>query len=205
MDKKENENEEDEILIKDNKPKNFDEDEDYDDVSDDEVEEIDDDDINDETDDEVDSDIDSIGDISESDNDDYIDNYNDTNIVNDNDLIKDIDALKTKSIPFLKNSKMNDKKKITLKQTIIITDKNKFITSNLLTKYELCRVISERANALEHGAQPLVDITHLNSKQDIALKELSEKKCPIFIYRPIPHHKDIVYEKWDVNDLLYIK
>jgi DNA-directed RNA polymerase subunit K/omega len=156
---------------------------------------------------ELDSDVESVVE-SDGDNDDNIDEElvigdDAVDYVDESEFTEEIDTLKTNSTPFIQKHMLKTQK--FAKKTVVIKDSSKFITNNLITKYELCRVISERSNALEHGAQPLIDVTNLSSYQEIALQELKEKKCPLFVYRPIPHFRDIVLEKWDVNDLLYLQ
>lgn len=55
-----------------------------------------------------------------------------------------------------------------------------------LTKYELTRVIGQRATQISKGAPSLVDITGMDDALVIAEKELLEKKIPLKIKRFYP-------------------
>jgi|TARA_B110000263_G_scaffold64441_1_gene55643 DNA-directed RNA polymerase I, II, and III subunit RPABC2 len=55
-----------------------------------------------------------------------------------------------------------------------------------LTKYELTRVIGQRATQISKGAPSLVDITGMDDALAIAEKELLEKKIPLKIKRFYP-------------------
>jgi DNA-directed RNA polymerase subunit K/omega len=72
------------------------------------------------------------------------------------------------------------------------------ITSEVMTKFELCEVISIRARQLELGQKIFTDASNLTDPLDIAKKEISDKKCPLCIVRMIT---DKVAEKWQVNEM----
>jgi DNA-directed RNA polymerase subunit K/omega len=54
-------------------------------------------------------------------------------------------------------------------------------TSPALTKYEKCKVISERANQINHGSHIFIqNYERFNNAYDIAVQELNEKKDSIY-------------------------
>lgn len=59
-------------------------------------------------------------------------------------------------------------------------------TEYILTKYEKARILGNRAQQLNNGAQPMVDVDGLIDVMDIAKKELFEKKLPYIIRRKMP-------------------
>lgn len=71
-------------------------------------------------------------------------------------------------------------------------------TIPFLTKYEKARIIGKRAMQISKGSPPLVEIGDLESPIDIARKELTERKIPFIIRRPLP---DGSYEDWRVDEL----
>lgn len=71
-------------------------------------------------------------------------------------------------------------------------------TIPFLTKYEKARIIGKRAMQISKGSPPLVEVGTLENPIDIALKELSERKIPFIIRRPLPNG---TYEDWRVDEL----
>lgn len=72
-------------------------------------------------------------------------------------------------------------------------------TNPALTKYEKCKVISERANQINHGSHIFIKNPELyNNAYDIAVQELNEKSIPFIIKRPYGN----TFEYWKLNDLL---
>uniref|UniRef100_A0A6C0FFI8 DNA-directed RNA polymerase n=1 Tax=viral metagenome TaxID=1070528 RepID=A0A6C0FFI8_9ZZZZ len=72
-------------------------------------------------------------------------------------------------------------------------------TSPSLTKYERCKVISERANQINHGSHIFIqNPERFNNAYDIAVQELNEKLIPFIIKRPYGNG----FEYWKLNDLL---
>ena len=83
-------------------------------------------------------------------------------------------------------------------EDIIIDDNHKTIP--ILTKYEKARILGIRANQINGGAKPFIDID-LSKHYDgyyIANEELKAKKIPFIIKRPLPSGK---CEFWNVRDL----
>ena len=72
------------------------------------------------------------------------------------------------------------------------------ITSEVLTRFELCEVISIRAKQLETGRKIFTDVGNITDPLEIAKKEILDKKCPLSIVRMLT---DKVAEKWHVNEM----
>ncbi len=72
------------------------------------------------------------------------------------------------------------------------------LTTETMTKFELCEVISIRAKQLEQGRVVFTDVGDLTDPIAIAKKEIIDKKCPLSIVRMIT---DKIAEKWQVNEL----
>jgi len=72
-------------------------------------------------------------------------------------------------------------------------------TIPFLTKYEMTRVVGQRAKQLDNGAKPFVRVPpNIIDGYHIALLELEQKKIPFIIKRPYPNGG---VEYWHVNDL----
>ena len=72
-------------------------------------------------------------------------------------------------------------------------------TVPFLTKYEMTRVIGQRAKQLDSGAKAFVKIPlNVIEGYHIAMLELEQKKMPFIIKRPYPNGG---VEYWNVNDL----
>ena len=72
-------------------------------------------------------------------------------------------------------------------------------TLPFLTKYEMTRVLGQRAKQLDSGAKPFVKIPlNIIDGYHIAQLELEQKKIPFIIKRPFPNGG---IEYWHVNDL----
>jgi len=72
------------------------------------------------------------------------------------------------------------------------------VTSEVMTKFELCEIISIRAKQLEQGKTVFTDVGDLTDPLAIAKKEIVDKKCPLSIVRMIT---DRIAEKWQVNEM----
>jgi DNA-directed RNA polymerase subunit K/omega len=72
-------------------------------------------------------------------------------------------------------------------------------TIPFLTKYEMTRVIGQRAKQLDNGAKAFVKVPlNVVDGYPIALLELEQKKLPFIIKRPYPNGG---VEYWNVSDL----
>jgi len=76
--------------------------------------------------------------------------------------------------------------------------KKTYKTSPILTKYERCRVLSERASQINCGAEIYLDNPEsFSNAYDIAVQELNEKRIPYIIRRPYGNY----CEYWKLKDL----
>lgn len=72
-------------------------------------------------------------------------------------------------------------------------------TIPFLTKYEMTRVVGQRAKQLDNGAKPFVRVPpNIIDGYHIALLEMEQKKIPFIIKRPYPNGG---VEYWHVSDL----
>tara|TARA_B110000495_G_C22485809_1_gene299655 strand:- start:170 stop:523 length:354 start_codon:yes stop_codon:yes gene_type:complete len=76
--------------------------------------------------------------------------------------------------------------------------KKKYKTTPILTKFERCRVLSERASQINCGAEIYItDLSGFHNAYDIAVQELNEKKIPYIVKRPYGND----FEYWKLRDL----
>lgn len=80
-------------------------------------------------------------------------------------------------------------------------DKEDYISRDKLTKYERTLALAIRARQIEEGSQPMVENIEGLKLQEIAWKELREKKCPLLVKREM---LDGGIEYRDINDLIII-
>jgi|TARA_A100001015_G_C15043512_1_gene741619 DNA-directed RNA polymerases I, II, and III subunit RPABC2 len=78
-------------------------------------------------------------------------------------------------------------------------NKDERISSNRLTEYEKARLLGTRALQIDNDAPIFVDIDGETSSQEIALKELIEKKIPLIIERILPNGD---WELWSIDELV---
>jgi len=84
----------------------------------------------------------------------------------------------------------------------IIIDKN-HQTLPIITKYEKARIIGERAKQINNGAKPFIEVPqNVIDGYIIAELELSVKKIPFIIQRPLPNGSK---EFWKLTDLEIIE
>ena len=75
-------------------------------------------------------------------------------------------------------------------------------TAPFITKYERARIIGSRAEQIERGAKPFVEVeANIINARTIAMMEYDQKIIPFIIARPLPN-KTIEY--WRLQDLEYI-
>ena len=82
---------------------------------------------------------------------------------------------------------------------IKVLQKEDRITKNLLTNYELVRILGERQKQLTLGAKPLIKNYGDLSYEEISILELKNKMLPYKIRRKINNN----YEIWDVDELKF--
>lgn len=72
-------------------------------------------------------------------------------------------------------------------------------TSEVMTKFELCEILSIRAKQIEKKSTKIfTDAGELTDPIEIAKKEVMDKRCPFSIVRMLT---DKVAEKWQVNEM----
>jgi DNA-directed RNA polymerase I, II, and III subunit RPABC2 len=72
-------------------------------------------------------------------------------------------------------------------------------TLPILSRYEKARILGERAEQINSGAQPFIELeSSMIDGYLIAMKELDEKKIPFIIQRPLPNGG---CEYWRLSDL----
>lgn len=75
-------------------------------------------------------------------------------------------------------------------------------TAPFITKYEKARIIGARAEQIERGAMPFVEVdSHIINARTIAMMEYDLKIIPFIIARPLPN-KTIEY--WKLQDLEFL-
>ena len=75
---------------------------------------------------------------------------------------------------------------------------DKRVTRNILTSYEMVRILGERTKQLTMGAKPMVK-NYLGLSYDrIAEEELKLKMIPFKLKRPLPNNK---FEIWCLDEL----
>ena len=92
----------------------------------------------------------------------------------------------------------------TKKPPILISSKEKRISKNQMTKYELVRIIGERTSQLTRGAKPLIKQnkkTDRLSYKEIAIEEIKLNMTPLKIKRLVNTNVGSQYEIWEVNEL----
>lgn len=85
-----------------------------------------------------------------------------------------------------------------LESTIVYVLPEDRITSEVMTKFEYCEVVSIRSKQIENGGSAFTSIGELTDPIEIAKKEIADKKCPLDVIRGIT---DKLFERWHVNEL----
>jgi len=91
---------------------------------------------------------------------------------------------------------LNDKykyKPLTETKTIYVNPENR-ITSEVMTKFEYCQVISIRAKQLEDFDNPFTDVGDISDPIEIAKKEVMDKVRTT-------NGQTTIAEKWQVNEM----
>jgi len=122
--------------------------------------------------------------------DEILDSYDDDSGSVDYDMDDTEHEVKTNTediLTFMKNYEQN---------------KKQYKTSNVLSKYEKTRVLSERAQQLEDGSHPYIsNVDRFTSSYGIALEEFNTKKIPYIIRRSMPHSNN--FEYWKLKDMIF--
>jgi DNA-directed RNA polymerase I, II, and III subunit RPABC2 len=146
-----------------------------------EIDENEDNFIDDEFDDDLDIDEDKINDTDDIIDHDTEINYNKYNINEDYEY-----------------SDYDDYENEPSKSNINLLSKDKRISSNRLTKYEMVRILGERTKQLTMGAKPIVKNYENLSYEKIAEEEFKLNMIPFKIKRYLPNNK---YELWTLDEL----
>ena len=75
--------------------------------------------------------------------------------------------------------------------------KKSYKTSNILTKYEKTKILSERCQQLNNGSISYIKDIQSDNIYEIANEELKKKLIPFIIKRPISND----FEYWKLEDL----
>lgn len=98
---------------------------------------------------------------------------------------------------FLDSEFSDDDHRIEVQDSMYVKDEDR-ITKNIMTKYEMVRVIGVRAKQISQGAKPMI-IGYKGLKPKIIAKlELKNDRLPFFIIRTHPNGKK---EKWSSSEL----
>jgi len=95
------------------------------------------------------------------------------------------------------------------KEIIIVSDDER-ITPNILSKYEMTRIISIRATQISEHNNPMIDVSDLTDPIKMAKRELMERKCPLTLRRVIGDRKNVkngemetFMEIWHPNEMVF--
>ena len=99
------------------------------------------------------------------------------------------------------NYKSNEQTPAINQMLFVPPDKRR--TKSTMTKFEFCRVLSIRAQQIENGSPIFVDIGNLTKVNEIAMKEIKDKKCPLCVQRVIHNYPNgnKLAEIWEVEEL----
>ena len=69
--------------------------------------------------------------------------------------------------------------------SINIVHPDDWATSEYASIFEFTRVVGIRMTQIQHGAQPYVTYDDADTIEDIVLRELAQKRCPLSIIRKV--------------------
>lgn len=72
------------------------------------------------------------------------------------------------------------------------------ITSDIMTAYEFCEAVGVRAEQIERGFAPFIDVGLLTNSRDIALQEMFDRRSPLVIIRKVGEFSQ---EVWSCNEM----
>ena len=87
-----------------------------------------------------------------------------------------------------KRNRMTERKRKENKSRV---DPNREAIKEILTRFEITRMLGTRAEQIENGAKSTVDIVGLKTVEEIVKKEYFQKKIPLIIVRTLPNGKVI--------------
>lgn len=99
------------------------------------------------------------------------------------------------------NHKTNEQTPVIV-QTLFVPQEERR-TKSIMTLYEFCSVLSIRAQQISNNSPIFVDIGNLTNVNEIAMKEIKEKKCPLCVQRVLKHYPNgnKLAEIWEVNEM----
>lgn len=77
-------------------------------------------------------------------------------------------------------------------------DPSKYVSNNVMTKYEKTRIIGLRLEQIARGAPTLVDTSNCTSIREIVDREIAEKKIPYVLCRTLPNKKKEYFRVCDM-------
>merc|ERR1711974_497511 len=80
-----------------------------------------------------------------------------------------------------------------------ITETEKRVTSNIMSKYEKAHILGIRAMQISKNSPIFTDIGDLTDPLKIAMKELREGRVPFIVRRSLPDGK---VERWSCGELV---
>ena len=83
-------------------------------------------------------------------------------------------------------------------RTLKVVPDDKRITSSTMTMFEVTEVLGIRRAQIENGGRVFTDVTGLTSPEDMAIKELYDRKCPLKIKRKVGK---FTQEVWKCNKM----
>ena len=113
------------------------------------------------------------------------------------ELEEEIPVIKTVS-QMMSSIKERHEYKPTIRTEIVYVLPEDRRTSEVMTRFEYCEVVSIRAKQIENGASAFIEIGGLTDPLEIAREEVKQKQCPLSIIRMLT---DKIGEKWHVNEL----
>ncbi len=115
-------------------------------------------------------------------------------LLNDADTLND--AMTTKiNETYVMSDLGNEKKSIDVE----LVDEKDDYTTDIITRFELTAVITKRVEEINRGSPVFVDVDPYSTPEDIALKEIHQKKCPYMILRQLTPSSFVLKK---VNDLI---
>jgi DNA-directed RNA polymerase subunit K/omega len=92
----------------------------------------------------------------------------------------------------------NDETEVPIEKNSEFVPKDKRVSANRLTKYEMVRILGERIKQLTMGAKPMIKNYQGLSYDKIAEEEFIRNMIPFKIKRPLPNGK---FEIWTLDEL----
>ena len=77
----------------------------------------------------------------------------------------------------------------------------KNVTKNILSKYEKVKILGLRAEQIQRGARPYVEVSLPFNALEVAKKELEQKKIPFLVCRKLSTGTK---EYWRLDDMIII-